>query len=69
MVFENYPVDRGGIQAALDGLRISVEHAEDTMHYPLGLVAALRGDRLQLRLQYRTDTVGAQEAQRIVDRL
>jgi pristinamycin I synthase-3/4 len=69
VVFENYPVDRGGIQAALDGLRISVEHAEDTMHYPLGLVAALRGDRLQLRLQYRTDTFGAQEAQRIVDRL
>ncbi|MDX3225293.1 non-ribosomal peptide synthetase [Streptomyces sp. ME19-01-6] len=67
VVFENYPVDRGGVQAALDGVRVSVEHAEDAMHYPLGLGAALRGTTLQLRVMHRTDVVDAERAGRIAD--
>jgi amino acid adenylation domain-containing protein/non-ribosomal peptide synthase protein (TIGR01720 family) len=69
VVFENYPVDRDAVEAGLPGVRVSVAHAEDTMHYPLGLAAALRGDVLQLRIIHRTDVFDAAHARRVADRL
>ena len=54
VVFENYPVDRGALMAAADGLRITGISGRDATHYPLGLVA-VPGERLRLRLDYRPD--------------
>ncbi|WP_143659158.1 non-ribosomal peptide synthetase [Streptomyces sp. SA15] len=69
VVFENYPVDRDGVQAMLDGVRVSVESAEDAMHYPLSLGASLRGSALELRVMHRTDVFDTERARAIADRL
>ncbi|MGW3962982.1 amino acid adenylation domain-containing protein [Amycolatopsis sp. NPDC005003] len=69
VVFENYPVDRQAVEAGLGGVRVSVAHAEDTMHYPLGLAAALRGETLRLRILHRTDVFDADRARLVADRL
>ena len=53
-VFENYPVDRGRLAAEAGGLRLSDIAGQDGTHYPLS-IAAVPGDRLQLRLSYRPD--------------
>ena len=56
LVFENYPIDQGGLQQIGSGLRITRAGGRggDTSHYPLGLVV-LPGSQLQLRLGYRPD--------------
>ncbi|MEU9609110.1 amino acid adenylation domain-containing protein [Streptomyces sp. NPDC048057] len=69
VVFENYPVDRDDAHTAVDGLRVRVEHAEDAMHYPLSLGAALRDDALELRVMHRTDAVDAHRARRVGEAL
>ncbi|OKH92133.1 non-ribosomal peptide synthetase [Streptomyces uncialis] len=69
VVFENYPVDRDGVQSVLDGVRVSVESAEDAMHYPLSLGASLRGSALELRVMHRTDVFDTERARAIADGL
>ena len=54
VVFENYPVDRDGLAADAGGLRLGDVSGRDATHYPLSL-AAMPGERLQLRLDYRPD--------------
>ncbi len=54
VVFENYPVDRGGLSAEVGGLRLTKFSGVDATHYPLSL-AARADERLQLRLSYRPD--------------
>ena len=51
IVFENYPLDRGPLQAAAGGLRIAALEGSDATHYPLALMA-IPGARLRLRLDY-----------------
>ena len=53
-VLENYPVDRAGLTADAGGLRLTDISGNDAAHYPVSL-AALPGERLQLRLNYRPD--------------
>ena len=55
LVFENYPVD--GAAAAGDGcggLRLERVRGHDATHYPLSLMVQ-PGERLQLRLDYRSE--------------
>src|SRR5262249_29385226 len=49
VVFENYPVERGGPSAAGGGLRLCSVSGHDATHYPLSLMVA-PSERLQLRL-------------------
>src|SRR4029078_9614177 len=61
-VFENYPVDPGGFAAEADGLRVSNAGGYHAGHYPLCL-AAVPGERLELRLAYRADLFGRDAAE------
>ena len=54
VVFENYPLDRSALAQPAAGLRTRQREAHDATHYPLSLVA-VPGERLRLRLQYRSD--------------
>ncbi len=64
VVFENYPVERGGLAAGgvaagglaaeAGGLRLTYVGGHDAAHYPVGLMA-VPGERLRLRLDYRGD--------------
>ncbi|MGW5388459.1 amino acid adenylation domain-containing protein, partial [Nocardia sp. NPDC003963] len=71
LVFESYPVDAEGIQAAaadIDGMTVAGLEGVDATHYPLTLVAAL-GTTLRIRAGYRQDMFDAAEVRRIADRL
>ncbi len=67
-VFENYPVDEAGLSAEAGGLRLAGIAGHDATHYPLSLLAA-PGERLRLRLDYRTDLFDAASVQAIGERL
>src|SRR5262249_61613904 len=54
VVFENYPVERGGLSGAGGGLRLCSVSGHDATHYPLSLMVA-PSERLQLRLDYTPD--------------
>src|SRR5215213_2719522 len=54
LVFENYPVDRAGLAASSNGLKLGQVHGRDATHYPLALIVQ-PGETLQLRLDYRPD--------------
>ncbi|GAB2695006.1 amino acid adenylation domain-containing protein [Kitasatospora kifunensis] len=70
-VFENYPVDTAALAAAPgngNGLRITGADGQDGTHYPV-TIAALPGERLGLRVDFRPGLVDRTTAQRIVDGL
>ena len=55
LVFENYPVDRGGLAAAGErAAKLGQVEGRDATHYPLALIVQ-PGETLQLRLDYRPD--------------
>ena len=54
LVFENYPVDRAGLAAESNGLRLGRVEGRDATHYPLALIVQ-PGETLRLRLDYRPD--------------
>ena len=54
VVFENYPLDRSALAQPVAGVELTSVEAHDATHYPLSLVA-VPGERLRLRLQYRSD--------------
>ena len=54
VVFENYPIDRGSLAGDAGGLRLCSVEGHDATHYPLSLTV-LPGERLRLRLDYRSD--------------
>jgi amino acid adenylation domain-containing protein len=58
LVFENYPVDRAGLAAESNGLRLGRVEGRDATHYPLALIVQ-PGETLQLRLDYRPDLFDA----------
>jgi amino acid adenylation domain-containing protein/non-ribosomal peptide synthase protein (TIGR01720 family) len=68
VVFENYPLDRGRLDAPAPGLRVAGFAAEDATHYPVSLMA-MPGERLELRLDYRPDLVAAATAEALSGRL
>ena len=54
LVFENYPVDRAGLAAVSNGLKLGRVEGHDATHYPLALIVQ-PGEELRLRLDYRPD--------------
>ncbi|WP_367126086.1 amino acid adenylation domain-containing protein [Streptomyces phytohabitans] len=68
VVFENYPVDDAELGALVPGLELRDVQGRDGTHYPLTLVA-VPGERLRLRLGYRTDLYDDATAERLLDRL
>src|ERR1700682_5287668 len=68
VVFENYPVDHAALAKASNGLRVTPIAGHDTSHYSLSL-AAVPGDRLRLRLEYRPDLFDRQSAETLGRRL
>src|SRR5262249_61862560 len=53
VVFENYPIEQAGLKTEGE-LRVTPIAGHDASHYPLSL-AAVPGERLRLRLDYRRD--------------
>ena len=69
VVFENYPVDRVGLAAEADGLRLGAVRGHDATHYPLSLVVQPGEERLQLRLDYRPDLFERGSVEVVAERL
>ncbi|MFJ3928565.1 amino acid adenylation domain-containing protein, partial [Streptomyces sp. NPDC090022] len=67
VVFENYPLDADVLEIGA-GLRVTGIEGHDATHYPL-ILTAVPGERLQLRLDFRTDLFDASAARALVDRL
>ncbi|GAB1644401.1 amino acid adenylation domain-containing protein [Krasilnikovia sp. MM14-A1259] len=68
VVVENYPAPSVSPAAASASVRIIAVDGVDAMHYPLALIA-LPDDGLAFRLDYRSDTITADEAAAVADRL
>ncbi|HEY4250031.1 MAG TPA: condensation domain-containing protein, partial [Roseomonas sp.] len=68
VVFENYPVDRAGLAAGANELRLSDIAGHDATHYPLTLTAAA-GERIEIRLDHRGDLFDRAAAQTLLERL
>ncbi|MEU5092044.1 non-ribosomal peptide synthase/polyketide synthase [Streptomyces sp. NPDC021356] len=70
LVFENYPLDAGTLNAvaAGTGLRLTGARTRDAVHYTYGLVAT-PGDELRFRLDHQPDLVGPDTARLVMDRL
>ena len=68
VVFENYPLDRGRLDPPAPGLLRAGFMAHDATHYPVSLMA-MPGERLELRLDYRPDLIGAAAAATLLERL
>ncbi|QPP06025.1 amino acid adenylation domain-containing protein [Streptomyces bathyalis] len=57
VVFENYPLDRSGLEEPVPGLRVDRIEGRDAAHYPLTLVAFAGEGGLALRFDYRPDVL------------
>ena len=68
VVFENYPVDRASLAAAAKVLRVTRVAGHDTSHYPLSL-AAMPGERLRVRFDYRPDLFDRESVEALAGRL
>ncbi|WP_433125155.1 amino acid adenylation domain-containing protein [Micromonospora sp. CA-240977] len=67
MVFENYPFDADEMAGTLDTtqLRVSAAEARTGSHYPLTVIASMRGDRLGFRVEHHPDIISEADAQSI----
>ncbi|WP_254885727.1 non-ribosomal peptide synthetase [Streptomyces sp. NA02950] len=59
VVFENYPVDAETLESTARDLGVVDADVRDAVHYPLGLLAAQRGDALSLTWSHRPDLLDA----------
>ncbi|MEU8894195.1 amino acid adenylation domain-containing protein, partial [Streptomyces sp. NPDC048442] len=67
VVFENYPLDPDVLEVG-GGLLVTGIEGHDATHYPL-ILTAVPGERLQLRLDFRTDLFDATAADTLMGRL
>ncbi|MEV5606564.1 non-ribosomal peptide synthase/polyketide synthase, partial [Streptomyces sp. NPDC052299] len=67
VVFENYPLDADVLDIG-GGLTVTGIEGHDATHYPL-ILTAVPGERLQLRLDFRTDLFDAAAADTLMGRL
>ncbi|WP_033338807.1 non-ribosomal peptide synthetase [Catenuloplanes japonicus] len=69
-VFENYPLDRGVLDALgrRAGLRVHGVESVEGSHYPLGVIAT-PGERLRLDIRFRADAIPRETAERAARRL
>src|SRR6195256_4627052 len=68
VVFENYPVALDADAAAGGGVRLAGISGQDATHYPL-VLSALPGERLTLRLSYRSDLFDRADVEALAARL
>jgi amino acid adenylation domain-containing protein len=68
VVFENYPLDAAALGEAAGDLRVTGVDGGDATHYPV-LLNAGPGERLWLKLSYRTDLYDAPAARALLDRV
>ena len=71
VVFESYPVDQEGLQAAasnIDGMAVVKADFADATHYPLTLLIAV-GAEMELKLRYMSSRFDRSTAQRLSARL
>ncbi|GAA2520026.1 non-ribosomal peptide synthetase [Streptomyces levis] len=64
MVFQNYPVEEGSLDAPADGTRLRVASADikGGTHFAVNVVATMRGTDLSFRVDYRPDLFDATHA-------
>ncbi|MEU4213654.1 condensation domain-containing protein, partial [Streptomyces sp. NPDC026206] len=55
VVFENYPVDAAALESSAQELGVVDAAVEDSLHYPLGLIAMQRDTQLTIHWSYRPD--------------
>ncbi|MEU1358154.1 amino acid adenylation domain-containing protein, partial [Streptomyces cinnamoneus] len=55
VVFENYPVDADALETSAQELGVVDAAVQDSLHYPLGLIAMQRGPRMTIHWSYRPD--------------
>ncbi|WP_229834825.1 non-ribosomal peptide synthetase [Streptomyces xantholiticus] len=67
VVFENYPLDADVLEIG-HGLSVTGIEGHDATHYPL-ILTAVPGERLQLRLDFRTDLFDTVAAEALMSRL
>ncbi|MFD5683452.1 non-ribosomal peptide synthetase [Streptomyces bacillaris] len=65
LVYENYPLEASGGRLDTGELGVRIASSREFTHYPLAL-QAWPGDRLRLRLEYRTDVFDERAAGRIM---
>ncbi|WP_216311791.1 non-ribosomal peptide synthetase [Streptomyces nanshensis] len=65
VVFENYPLDRSGLEEPVPGLRVESVEGRDAAHYPLTLVAFAGEGGFALRFDYRPDALDRARAEEI----
>ncbi|WP_432587793.1 amino acid adenylation domain-containing protein [Streptomyces sp. HD1123-B1] len=68
VVFENYPVDAETLESTARDLGVVDADVRDAVHYPLGLLAAQRGDELTLTWSHRPDLLDAAEVRTLAGR-
>ncbi|WP_106400140.1 condensation domain-containing protein [Actinocorallia populi] len=68
VMLENYPHGPSAEATDLDGLKVAGAGGYDATHYPIAL-AAVPGERLLLRMDYRPDLFDAGQARRLARRL
>ncbi|MBZ4324441.1 condensation domain-containing protein, partial [Streptomyces huiliensis] len=64
-VYENYPLEASGGRLGTEELGVRIASSREFTHYPLA-VQAWPGQRLRLRLEYRTDVFDERTAGRIL---
>ncbi|MCU7728822.1 amino acid adenylation domain-containing protein [Actinoplanes sp. KI2] len=67
MVFENYPFNED-TEPEPDGLRVAGIDGGGATHYPLGVILGVVGDRLVIRLDYRTDLFDRAYGEAVLER-
>src|SRR5262249_10194710 len=67
LVFENYPLDRERLSAEASELRLTGMSGVDATHYALSM-AVSPGERLGLRLSYRSDLFERANVERVAER-
>ncbi len=69
VVTENFLVERESLERSVAGVRLTSADGHDATHYTLGLIAALSGERLELRLEHRPDACPRAAAEALMERL
>ncbi|MFG2132154.1 amino acid adenylation domain-containing protein [Streptomyces sp. NPDC048751] len=68
-IFANYPIDTDTLQDSAEDIGAVSASAVDATHYALNLEGTVRGERMTVRLDHRTDLFAEGAGREILDRL
>ncbi|MDA5280825.1 non-ribosomal peptide synthetase [Streptomyces sp. Isolate_45] len=68
-IFANYPIDTDTLQDSAAGIGAVAAATVDATHYALNLEGTVRGERMTVRLDHRTDLFATGAGREILDRL